>query len=479
MRMKSDFKIAIKRIVLSLIFLLLLSLGAAGIYNVFRWKDTSGDYFSTVELMYDLPDNSVDVAFFGPSVMYCGVNPAVLWEEKGIAAYNMGIAGQDKEAAYYFIKEFLKKQSPKVVVLSGMLFQIDQYDVQGNVYRNTISMHNSRNYFEVVNAVVPGNDKTGTNTVWDYYLRWPIIHSRYKEITRSDFTGVLENSKTLGYTYGYEGNGDAPLDVYFNQGIVNDISESSKAWVDKLVELSKDEGFELLFVQIPGFLGDGQRADMNGNFKYLDDKGIKYLDLNMHVDEMGYDYVEDMSDGIHPKTPGAYKISTFLSGYLKDNFELEDRRGEEGYGLYDEAAEVWHHEELSHRLSECCYLDNIFELMDGRDGFIYSVTLKCGFDGIESDSAEVLKKYVSSRDWGTLGGTVVFRNSLLSEVMGDKPYTIKLNNSDFLYVKPIVNDNGHFDEVLYGNAKYLSAAGNFLVIYDTVLDRVVLVRDIL
>ena len=477
--MNDSKKEIIKHIVGTIIFLLLLSLGAVGIYNVLKWKDTSGDYFSSMEVMYDLPENCVDVAFFGPSIVYCGINPAVFWEEKGIASFNASISGQDQDAAYYYIKEFVKKQSPKVVVVAGMLFQTDSYAVQGNVYRNTLSMRNSPNYIDVVNSIVPNNDKTGTNTVWDYYLRWPIIHNRYKEIEKWDFVGVPENSKTLGFQYGYDGSGLEPNPVMFNQDIINEISGSNKDWVNKLYALSKKEDFELLFVQLPGFLGDDQRADMNGNFKYLDELGIKHVDLNFYADEIGFDYVEDMVDGIHPKTSGAKKISLFLSDYISDNFDIADRRGEKGYGLFDEAVRVSRHEELSRKLMDCDDIAQIFELMRTEDGMVYSLSLKEGWNGISEESEYILKDYVPAKNLGDAGGTLVFVNGTATEILDGNPFTFKLNDSDFLYVKSIVNDNGHFDEVLYGNAKYLSVTGNFLVIYDTILDRVVLVRDII
>ena len=67
--MSDSQKSTVKRILQVLIFLLFLSLGAAGIYNVFKWKDTSGDYFSSAEQMYNLPKDTIEVAFFGPSVV--------------------------------------------------------------------------------------------------------------------------------------------------------------------------------------------------------------------------------------------------------------------------------------------------------------------------------------------------------------------------------------------------------------------------
>ncbi|MBR5897403.1 MAG: hypothetical protein IKZ39_07280, partial [Lachnospiraceae bacterium] len=189
--------------------------------------------------------------------------------------------------------------------------------------------------------------------------------------------------------------------------------------------------------------------------------------------------VEDMVDGIHPKTSGAKKISLFLSDYISDNFDIADRRGEKGYGLFDEAVRVSRHEELSRKLMDCDDIAQIFELMRTEDGMVYSLSLKEGWNGISEESEYILKDYVPAKNLGDAGGTLVFVNGTATEILDGNPFTFKLNDSDFLYVKSIVNDNGHFDEVLYGNAKYLSVTGNFLVIYDTILDRVVLVRDII
>ena len=61
-------------------FLILFFCGLSLLYRVFSWKDTSGDYFSSVNQFYSMNHNVVDVAFFGPSTTYSSINPAVLLE---------------------------------------------------------------------------------------------------------------------------------------------------------------------------------------------------------------------------------------------------------------------------------------------------------------------------------------------------------------------------------------------------------------
>ena len=478
--MVNDSKTTIKHIIQGLIFLLLFGVGLLGLYKVFNWKDTSGDYLSSMEQMYNLPNDVIDVAFFGPSVVYCGINPAVLWDEAGIASFNAAISGQDREASYYYIKEFLKKQSPKVVFVSGMLFQNEKYLVQGNLYRNTLSMRNSANYKDLVDAVVPDNDMTETNTVWDYYLRWPIIHSRYKEIKKNDFIPVEEYEKTLGYSYLFDGNGNPPEDSYFDFETVAEISDENKEWVDKLFKLSQDEGFELVFVQMPGYLDEHWRAKLNGDFKYLDELGIKHIDINQCASAIGFDYIEDMNDWFHCKVSGADKISTYLAGYIRDNLYYSDKRSVPSYEFYDDAVEVHRHELLSQKLIKSTDLAETFALIKDVDGIIYSVTLSEGARGIKNETASIIKANMPIRDFMDYSGTSIVRDGIAGEVLGYKDYAFKLNSTDYFMVRPVVTDAGRFDEVYYGKTRCIDtdATGNFMAIYDTILDRLITVMDI-
>ena len=89
-----------------------LVIGAVAIlYNVLSWKDTNGNYMSTTKQLYETDDNLIDVVFMGSSHCYCGIYPAVLWEDAGIAAFDMSTSGQDRNSTYHMLAELLKTQS--------------------------------------------------------------------------------------------------------------------------------------------------------------------------------------------------------------------------------------------------------------------------------------------------------------------------------------------------------------------------------
>ena len=69
--------------------------------------------------LYQQEPDTIDVLAVGTSLMYAGINTNVLWEEYGIAAYNLCSAEQPFWVSYYTILEALKTQHPKVILLDA------------------------------------------------------------------------------------------------------------------------------------------------------------------------------------------------------------------------------------------------------------------------------------------------------------------------------------------------------------------------
>lgn len=69
------------------------------------------------------PD-SLDVLFFGSSVVYCDVVPAVVWKESGLSSYVMAGPEQPMPVTYHYIRQAVRTQSPQAVVveLNGLFF---------------------------------------------------------------------------------------------------------------------------------------------------------------------------------------------------------------------------------------------------------------------------------------------------------------------------------------------------------------------
>lgn len=79
--------------------------------------------------------DSIDVLFFGSSMVYCDVVPAIVWEETGLRSYVMAGPEQTIPITYYYLREACKTQSPQAVVveLTGMFFERFQNYTKANI----------------------------------------------------------------------------------------------------------------------------------------------------------------------------------------------------------------------------------------------------------------------------------------------------------------------------------------------------------
>ena len=80
--------------------------------------------------------------------MHCGINPIQLYDDHGIAAYDLSGGSQSPWQSYYYIKEACKKQSPKLLIFDtymvGAYQEVDHYqDYQtvANLLNFPISMN--------------------------------------------------------------------------------------------------------------------------------------------------------------------------------------------------------------------------------------------------------------------------------------------------------------------------------------------------
>lgn len=82
------------------------------------------DYGATWNQFLQEEPNSLDVLYFGSSLVYCDVIPAVVWQESGLTSYVMAGPEQTLPLTYHYVRQACLSQSPQVVVLevSGLFF---------------------------------------------------------------------------------------------------------------------------------------------------------------------------------------------------------------------------------------------------------------------------------------------------------------------------------------------------------------------
>lgn len=154
------------------------------------------DYGATWGQFLEEPDNSFDVMFLGSSLVYCDVNPTVIWEETGLSTYAMAGPLQTMPMTYYYLKEIYKTQSPGLVFveLTGMFYNRYEDFTESNLLYMPWS---TNRLFATFEAAEPEKWGPLLFPVYNYHVRWQELTPRDWQIWLSGY----ETDPLCGYTY--------------------------------------------------------------------------------------------------------------------------------------------------------------------------------------------------------------------------------------------------------------------------------------
>lgn len=446
-----------KTIVFCMIFLFLLN----RIYAIFSWKDTAGDYTSSMEVFYGLEENVVDVLFLGSSHSYCSTIPAQLWEDYGMASFSMAISGQDLVSTYYNFVEALKTQDLKVVCVDMYGCAFSGYQVEGNLYRNTLSRKLSLSSVEAVNNMVVTDNKS------DFILRWPIIHTRYRELKKQDF--ATTSPVYLGYKAGYEAAGAVKLD--FGKVTPKPMGETEQEFLIKMIELAQESGTELVFVLTPYQIPLNEQELIAYAKEIIDEYNVPVLDLVELSDEIGLDWEKDMIDYGHTNYWGAQKVTAYLGEYLKSHYELADHRGETEYALWDLDLKARQHEWTNYVLTRICDRQTYFEELSGLEDYTIVVSTTGEYISGEAEIEDCLQMLGGFHEYYNGSNVWIFDN-------GENIFTANNNNTlktiPLTYGELLVSVSDQSASIMVDRVTYQkSTDGVNVLVYDNILGIVV------
>lgn len=316
--------------ILFVLFLAVASLSVYRTYRILSWKDTMGSYMSSADQFYNTEKGLIDAAFFGSSHGYAGMRPGVIWKDYGYATFNFSVSGQDKVSTVYYIRELLKRHTPQAVFVDLYAAEFERHGVRSNMYRNMLSLRLSPNQISLINAYYPKDERM------DYYLKWPIIHTRYRELKPYDFYDSPVNRYGRGADYSYRNDiGEFPY-THSHVREITEPTDSNREFIDRLAEIQEETGVAVIPVVLPMALSEEQQMMFNGLFAYAGEKGLACIDFNQLFEEMEMEPNRDFADAGHLNSYGAEKVSRWLGAYLQEHFAMQDHRGDAAYWQWDE-----------------------------------------------------------------------------------------------------------------------------------------------
>ena len=302
----------LKRVILFLlVFAVLLWACSAGIQIIVR--NVSGSVSGRSRVFASVSaekKNTIDVLVAGDSESYTSVSPMDLWDRAGIAAYDCGQPGQRIQETYYILKTVFRTQSPKLV-----LFETNtMFRPPGFLKNVQLSLTEPLAYhFPVIK----------------YHNAWKALFDGPGGPKKS-YKGFEIRDKVVSY----EGDEEYMKETKDKA----QIPEVVRIYMEKIKRLCEKNGADLLLVSAP--------SPKNYNYKkhnsleeYARENDLPYVDLNMKFRDIGIDWKMDSYDrGDHLNISGARKVTAYIGEYLADNYDLPDRRNDDGWREWDDLA---------------------------------------------------------------------------------------------------------------------------------------------
>lgn len=317
---------------------------------------------NTFQDFYRLEKNTVDVLFFGSSHAVCSLNPQVIYDTYGITSYNLGTEQQSLVVTYYWLREALKYQSPKAVVIDTyMLHKFSDNYVYNDmncsepaVRKAMDNMRLSPLKWEAAQTIARTDP---TQSSLSYLLPNIRYHSRWTELGEDDFTqsSMVTHGALKGFTI-MDGTDETltytPFRAEDADAVEGDIKmEPSATYLRKTIDLCKEKGIQVILINIP-CAESIQRYRSTRDF--ADECGVPFYDFNEAslYNAIGYNAAEDLLS--HPNYHGAEKISLYLGNLLAEEYGIAPRQDPS----YDVTRLVYQHE------LENLQLQNTLELED-------------------------------------------------------------------------------------------------------------------
>ena len=297
----------------------------------------SEDGYTQMQSYYKQIDNTVDVLFLGSSKIYCQIDTGILWDEHGIASFDLGGAEAPPWNSYYFLKEALKTQKPKLIIYDASIIGY-RHDV---LYQPEVwSMTNNYGMHWNLNRIM----QLRINTEQDFLFKrllFPLdtMHSRYKELTKNDFVDENNSINYKGFDYRNTTEVFETPDVStMTESFV--IDEKHEKYLRAIIELSKENNIPLVVMVTPYVL----TPEEQGYFNYVEDicmeEGVTYIDFNKMYDELSIDFSTDMAEKVHLNFSGTKKLTEYLGNYIVNNYDIPDHRGDAKYSSWDIDAKI-------------------------------------------------------------------------------------------------------------------------------------------
>ena len=297
-------------------------------------RDGNVDQSAQPAGFYLEPENTIDVLGLGSCNLYSSFSPVLMYEKYGVTGYNFCCPDEELSTSYYYLREALKTQSPKVVMIESLFLTntnsakrehynrlaFDYFPLNANKLK--LAWETSRRESELMKKYDP--------TAPDFLLTFagyvfPLLryHSR-TDLGGNDisffFKTDLYNYYKGGFPqYSYTRNDGNFFDKVFNG---NEINEMSRKYVPMIQELCEEKGIKLIILKSPNYARWGY-DDVHTKIvrDFAGELGIPFIDFmaeeNNNFEEFDYGIATGRLN-----IYGIRKLSDTLGAYITEELGI-------------------------------------------------------------------------------------------------------------------------------------------------------------
>ena len=295
-----------RRLAASLVFLLL----AAGLLLL------AGQMLRPAGTDYGSGWRSVDVLFLGSSYAYCDFDPVEIEKASGLSGYVMAGSEQTMPLTYWYLRQALRTQSPKTVVLepTGVFFQKYQNYTQLNITRMPLSPERLAATFT---AAEPELRPGLLFDLWFYHERW-------KDLTPGemlDALGPAESDPLRGYNP-MEGTEEAPVLKRDPRPVTPEQYEENFGWLLRTLELCRERGIRAVVLVNPTYTqcSPEQYARLEADLAEQAPE-VQFVNWASEFGSLGLDPARHLYDCGHLNREGAAVYAKAVGGLLAETAE--------------------------------------------------------------------------------------------------------------------------------------------------------------
>ncbi len=335
---KNDIKSVVKVFSFVLVLALILeafSLGSFSKMNALTYKN---HYTKTYSFLAE-PDNTIDIAGIGSSDLYSAFVPMQVFENYGYTSTVISSPHQTTLESFGFMKELLKKQSPKVIIIeTDMLYEnapkfngkevpekkLDKLKTKASAFFNNF---NSDRFEDIIQSRF---------SVFTFHDKWKSFNPLKPE---NPFKG--EKFKTCDHGYNFNDSVN-PAEENKNMAVTDifePIPDNDINYLNKIIKICNEKGIKVLLVEMPT-QNSWTYARHNAVQAYADENGLKFIDFNLMFDVLQLDIKKDYRDGgDHLNYFGATKTTAYLCDYIADEYGsvLIDRRNDPSFDYWKDS----------------------------------------------------------------------------------------------------------------------------------------------